>query len=97
MKLISCHIEGFGKWVDKDIDFTDGINSFFMNNGEGKTTLAAFIRAMLYGLSEYTEKTKDFVARKHYAPFSRKKKERRRAKGLLQWHSYRRAWRRSDR
>lgn len=71
MRLISCHIENFGKWSDKNIDFSEGINSFYMNNGEGKTTLAVFIKAMFYGLKGYTETTKDFVERRHFAPFSR--------------------------
>ncbi len=69
MRLLWCHIENFGKWTGKDIDFTSGINEFFMSNGEGKTTLACFIKAMLYGLKGYTESTKDFVDRRHYAPF----------------------------
>ena len=70
MRLISCHIENFGKWSDKDISFSDGINSFCMNNGEGKTTLAVFIKAMFYGLKGYTESTKVFLDRRHFAPFS---------------------------
>ncbi len=69
MRLISCHIDNFGKWSNKDFSFENGINEFFMSNGEGKTTLASFIKAMFYGLKGYTEKTKDFVERKHFAPF----------------------------
>jgi len=70
VRLISCHIENFGKWSDKDISFSDGINAFCMNNGEGKTTLAVFIKAMFYGLKGYTESTKVFLDRRHFAPFS---------------------------
>jgi uncharacterized protein YhaN len=69
MRLISCHIDNFGKWSNKDFGFENGINEFFMSNGEGKTTLASFIKAMFYGLKGYTESTKDFVERKHFAPF----------------------------
>ena len=71
MRLISCHIDNFGKWSNKDLNFENGINELFMSNGEGKTTLAFFIKAMFYGLKGYTETTKDFVERKHYAPFGK--------------------------
>ena len=50
MKLISCHIENFGKLSDFDMDFKDGLNTVLEENGWGKTTLAAFIKAMFYGL-----------------------------------------------
>ncbi len=49
MRLISCHIENFGVLSNKDYTFGEGINSFCKENGVGKTTLAAFIRAMFYG------------------------------------------------
>ena len=71
MRLISCHIDNFGKWSNKDLNFENGINELFMSNGEGKTTLAFFIKAMFYGLKGYTEKTKDFVERKHFFPFGK--------------------------
>ncbi len=49
MKLISLHIHCFGKLRNVDINFCDGVNVISKNNSFGKTTLAAFIRAMLYG------------------------------------------------
>ena len=49
MKLISCHIENFGKLSDLRVDFVDGINLFHEMNGWGKSTLAAFLRVMFYG------------------------------------------------
>lgn len=50
MKLICCHIENFGKLSNCDFDFTEGLNSICEENGWGKSTFAAFIRAMFYGL-----------------------------------------------
>ncbi len=51
MKLISCHIENFGKLSNLDIDFRDTYNEYIEENGWGKSTLVAFIQAMFYGLS----------------------------------------------
>lgn len=49
MKLIKCHIENFGKLSDFTYDFTDGCNTVCEENGWGKSTLAAFLRVMLFG------------------------------------------------
>ncbi len=48
MKLISCYIAGFGKFSGQTFDFSD-LTVIKEDNGWGKTTLAAFIRCMLYG------------------------------------------------
>ncbi len=69
MKLISCHIEAYGKIKGKDYSFSDGITSFCQENGEGKTTLASFIKAMFYGLPSYDNRTVQFCERKHFYPF----------------------------
>ena len=69
MKIISCHIENFGKLNNKDYSFDKDITVFAEENGAGKTTLAAFIKAMLYGLSSYTKSTKNFCDRQRYYPF----------------------------
>lgn len=50
MKLISCHIENFGRLRDFDYIFDDGVNVLFAENGWGKSTFAAFLCAMFYGL-----------------------------------------------
>ena len=56
-----------------DNDFSRGLTGFFRPNGEGKTTLAAFFRAMLYGMDDVKSKTKNnprpFCERIHYYPF----------------------------
>lgn len=67
MRLISCFIEGFGKYQNRQFDFEQGLTSFCLDNGEGKTTLAAFLRAMLYGMD--TDRGASFGERSAYCPF----------------------------
>ena len=71
MKLLSIHIDNFGKLRDFDLDLGDGVNTVFADNGYGKTTLAAFVKAMLYGLSKVGTRVKDLNEneRKHYTPW----------------------------
>lgn len=70
MRLISCHIENFGVLSDENITFDSTLTARVQRNGEGKTTLAAFIKAMFYGLSSYTKTTVEFTDRRRYYPFS---------------------------
>lgn len=49
MMLLDCHIENFGAFHNFDLSFTDGLNVVMQPNGWGKTTLAAFVKAMFYG------------------------------------------------
>lgn len=50
MQLIDLHIEGFGKFHDLDLRFAEGMNILYGHNEAGKSTLHAFLQAMLYGL-----------------------------------------------
>ncbi len=66
MKLLSLHIENFGKLHDYDRDFTSGINSVTEKNGWGKSTLSAFLLVMFYGFDDkHTKKL-----REKYAPWN---------------------------
>lgn len=56
MKIVSLHIQRFGKLKDVNLNFCNGINVFQRQNGFGKTTLAAFIRAMLFGFKYNSSK-----------------------------------------
>ena len=47
MKIREIYIAGFGKLKEMKMSFTDGINEILAENGYGKSTLAAFISAML--------------------------------------------------
>lgn len=69
MKLISCHIENYGKISQKDFAFDD-VSTFIWDNGSGKTTLVSFIKAMLYGLSSTKINAKVFDDRQHFYPFN---------------------------
>lgn len=66
MKLLKCHIVGFGNWKNQTIDFKDGLTSVCEKNGFGKSSLASFIRAMFYGLERVTKANNE---RKRALPF----------------------------
>ena len=69
MIIKSCHIAQFGKWKEKDFSFSDALNPYLWENGEGKTTLMHFFHIMFYGLSG--ERKQDILEneRKHFMPF----------------------------
>ncbi len=69
MKLIACHIENFGKLHDFDISFTDGLNVICRENGWGKSTLAAFVKSMLYGLDGAKKRDIDGNERRRFTPW----------------------------
>ena len=69
MKLVSCHIENYGKIRDKDFDFNSDLTSLCEANGYGKTTLASFLKAMFYGLDSIRTSDKEFRERRHFYPF----------------------------
>lgn len=51
MKILSVHVTAFGKLRNVDLQLRPGMNVFSNVNGYGKTTMASFIRAMLYGFT----------------------------------------------
>ena len=69
MRLISLYIKQFGCLANCKMKFDENLTIKFADNGKGKSTLAAFIKAMFYGLENATKKDK-FVDRKHYAPLN---------------------------
>ncbi len=68
MKLISCYIENFGTFRHQSFSFEEGLNVYLEDNGWGKTTLAAFLKAMFYGL-EYRIRSKELYERPLYHPW----------------------------
>lgn len=50
MRILNCHIENFGKLHDCTFDFEKQETILCRENGWGKSTFAAFIRVMFYGL-----------------------------------------------
>ncbi len=69
MKLISCHIDAFGKLKNVDVSFNENVTSICEKNGYGKTTLASFIKAMFYGLGANARKNSKLTDRTKYQPF----------------------------
>ena len=69
MKLISCYIEGYGCLKQKEIFFDGSLTQILAQNGEGKSTIASFLKAMLYGLKSYRKGSVEFCDREHFYPF----------------------------
>lgn len=69
MKLLNLHIENFGKLHCFDLPLNSGLNVLYQKNGWGKSTLAVFIKAMLYGLPASTKRSLDENERKKYTPW----------------------------
>ncbi|MGN0173406.1 MAG: ATP-binding protein [Acutalibacteraceae bacterium] len=51
MKLLKCYINNFGKLSDFSYSFNDKLTVINEENGFGKSTLCAFIKAMFYGFN----------------------------------------------
>ena len=67
IKLLSCEIENFGKFHRESFAFKDGLCAYCRPNGWGKSTLAAFLKSMFYGLSDNRARAQN--DRKKYAPW----------------------------
>lgn len=52
MKLIKCYVYSFGKLKDFEYYFNQNLNTINQENGWGKSTFTAFIKAMFYGLND---------------------------------------------
>ena len=50
MRILSIHIQNFGKFQDLHLEFSEHLNLIYGYNEAGKSTLHSFIRAMLYGM-----------------------------------------------
>ena len=70
MKLLSCYIAGFGKFKDVKFDLSKDLVVIKADNGWGKTTLAAFIESMLFGMDASRSKGAQASARVRYEPFT---------------------------
>lgn len=67
MKIVSLSVKAFGKLSNVNLTFKDGLNVISNVNGFGKTTMASFIRAMLYGFTY--ARAKGATDASHYAPW----------------------------
>ncbi len=69
MKLIKCYIDNFGKLSDKEFVFKDGLNEIREDNSSGKSTLAAFIKAMLFGFADTKSQKLEENERRKFEPW----------------------------
>ncbi|MBQ9785731.1 MAG: AAA family ATPase [Clostridia bacterium] len=69
MRLLRLHVENFGTLHDFDLNLDAGLNVLHEENGWGKSTLAVFIKAMLYGMPATTKRSLDENERKKYLPW----------------------------
>ena len=69
MRLLRLHVENFGTLRNFDMEFSKGLNTIHHENGWGKSTLAVFIKAMLYGLPATRAKSLDEKERVKYTPW----------------------------
>ena len=70
MKLISCHVLGFGKFVNSAMDLSAPVMFIRGENGWGKTTLADFLESMFYGIDGGRSKVVADNNRLKYEPWS---------------------------
>lgn len=69
MKILSLHIDNFGKLSGYDMVFSDGLNVINAPNAWGKTTLATFIKAMFYGMEKKGNLKAYAAERSKYLPW----------------------------
>ena len=69
MRILNLYIAGFGNLQDQSFTLEDGINVISKPNGWGKSTFAAFIRSMFYGLGDSRARSVAENPRKRYAPW----------------------------
>lgn len=69
MKLVRLHIDGFGKFHQLDISCEQGLNIIYGKNEAGKSTLHAFIKAMLYGFHKIPGHGPEHDLRTKYEPW----------------------------
>ncbi len=61
MRLNKIYISAFGGLKDFTLDLNSGLNVIYGNNEDGKSTVAAFIKAMFYGTGRNTKNLADSV------------------------------------
>lgn len=70
MRIEKLEIEGFGKLTDRTVELGEGLNVCYAPNETGKSTLAAFLKYLLYGFRSRGGKRGSLTARQKYAPWT---------------------------
>ncbi len=68
MKIKRLYIKSFGSLCNHTMEFDDGVNIIRAENESGKTTIAEFIKAMLYGINSGVRSIRN-NPRKKYMPW----------------------------
>lgn len=73
MKIKRLHLNSFGKFEDKKIEFKDGLNIVYGLNESGKSTIQMFMLSMLYGTKSVSPKESKEIKEvlNKYRPWSR--------------------------
>lgn len=61
MKILRIEINAFGKWRQKNFDFSSGNQLIYGDNEAGKSTVYQFIQAILFGFPSKGRKKKDYT------------------------------------
>lgn len=69
MKINNINLISYGKFENKEVSFSDGLNIVKGSNEAGKSTILSFIKAMIFGYSGRGSVTAN--DRKHYMPWNK--------------------------
>lgn len=69
MKILSCFIAGFGKFTSQNFEFSSSLTVIKEDNGWGKTTLADFLKCMLFGMDNGRNRALSSNDRAKYEPW----------------------------
>lgn len=69
MKILNTKINGFGKFENKEINFSEGINVVVGRNESGKSTLLEYINSMFFGASK-NKRGKEVSTLEKYTPWN---------------------------
>lgn len=73
MKILNIYIDNFGKFKDFSYDFAEKLNIIDEPNGFGKTTIAQFIKSMIYGMPKKSTQQGTNNRRFKYSPWNSSK------------------------
>lgn len=69
LEIRQAKIKNFGKFHNKTVDFSSGINLIYGENESGKTTLYHFIKSMFFGIEKQRGKAAQFDPYHLYEPW----------------------------
>lgn len=73
MKILEIHIDNFGKFKNYSYKFDEKLNIIDEPNGFGKTTIAQFIKSMIYGMPNKSTSQRTNNRRFKYSPWDSSK------------------------